>query len=215
MGNRLRILPAVAAVTLSAAAILSSCKEEKKYYVRNVGDGETTPTMLTTNVSTLISDSGYTKYKIVSPTWEMYDDAKVPKWKFPFGLELEQYDTKMRVAATLRCDSATYLSQHRIWQLDVRVVMVNTLRDSFLTNQVFWDQGERKVYSDSFVHIVRSDRIIEGYGFNANEQMTEYVVNRPTGIFPLQQDKEHTASNTVDSTKEADVSRRKPARPPL
>ena len=40
------------------------------------------------------------------------------------------------------------------------------------------------MYSDSFIHIERSDRIIEGYGFESNEQMTDYVIRRPSGIFP-------------------------------
>ena len=47
-------------------------------------------------------------------------------------------------------------------------MMVNTMRDTFLSQQLYWDQNKRKVYTDSFIHIVRSDRIIEGYGLEAN-----------------------------------------------
>ena len=62
--------------------------------------------------------------------------------------------------------------------------MRNVDGDRFLTQQLFWDQNARKVYSDSFIHIERSDRIIEGYGFISNEQMTDYTIRRPSGIFP-------------------------------
>lgn len=64
--------------------------------------------------------------------------------------------------------------------------MVNTERDSFLTEQLFWDQNSRKVYSDSFIHIVRTERIIEGYGFESDQNMLYYTVNRPTAILPTE-----------------------------
>jgi LPS export ABC transporter protein LptC len=181
----MRSLPLAVAAAFVAAAITSSCGEERKSYVPNIGSGEENPTMTTTEVSTFISDSGYTRYHIVTPIWQMFEDAAEPFWKFPDGLHLEQYDLKMKPEADVVCDSARYYSRKRIWQLDGNVVMVNTKRDTFLTQQVFWDQAKREVYSDSFIHIVRSDRIIEGYGFQANEQMTEFTVHRPTGIIPV------------------------------
>lgn len=182
-GLRMILCAIVAAVAV--ASVLSSCEEEKKHYVKNIGDGERTPTLNTINVETFISDSGYTKYFIKTPLWSMYEEAKEPFWLFPKGVELEQYDTKLAKVASMRCDSAKYLSTKRIWRLDGHVVMVNTARDSFLTKQLFWDQAKRKIYTDSFIHIVRQDRIIEGMGFTSNEQMTAYTIKRPMGIFPI------------------------------
>lgn len=179
----LRRLP-VALAVVSFLSILAACSEEKHSYVANLTDDS--PTMSTLDVNTFISDSGYTRYFITTPIWNIYDEAKEPYWKFPQGIELEQYDLNLKPASNMRCDSAKYLSNKRIWQLDGNVVMVNVDSDSFLTQQVFWDQVHREVYSDSFVHIVRSDRIIEGYGFTSNESMTRYSVNRPTGIFPVE-----------------------------
>lgn len=178
----MRALP-IAAVL--AMAVLGSCSGDRESYVANVGDGETTPTMLTTEVRTFVSDSGYTRYFITSPVWAMYDEAADPHWKFPDTLMMQQYDRDMRVTSTMRCDSATYFTQKRLWRLDGHVRMVNSDGDSFATQQVFWDQAKREVFSDSFIHIVRSDRIIEGYGFTSNEPMTQYSVNLPTGIFPV------------------------------
>jgi len=170
-------------VVLAAAA---SCSESRHSYVPNASDPEAVPTMATTDVETFISDSGYTRYHISTPLWQMFDEADEPFWRFPSGLELQQYDGRLRPTANVVCDSARYLSRRRIWQLDGHVVMVNTLRDSFLTQQLFWDQTRARVYSDSFIHIVRSDRIIEGYGFESNQEMTAYTVHRPTGIIPVE-----------------------------
>ena len=119
--RKLLLFPAV----LVLAGIIVACEDEKHTYVANVSDPETTPTMVTEDVTTLISDSGYTRYKIVSPVWNIYDDAKEPHWTFPEGLALENYDLAMKVAANMNCDSATYFSNKRIWRLDGNVVMVN------------------------------------------------------------------------------------------
>lgn len=178
--------------------LAAACGEERHSYVPNAGDSA--PTMTTADVSTFISDSGYVRYHITTPVWEMYEESKDPYWRFPEGLELEQYDLKMQPEANIRSDSATYFSRRRLWRLDGHVVMVNVDGDSFLTQQLFWDQQKKKVYSDSFIHIVRTDRVIEGYGFTSNENMTAYNVNRPTGIIPVERNAREAKAAEADTT---------------
>ncbi|MDE6206797.1 MAG: LPS export ABC transporter periplasmic protein LptC [Muribaculaceae bacterium] len=185
------------------AAVFVACSSDQKRYVPNVGDGTATPTMTTTDVSTLISDSGYTRYHLVAGLWQMFEDAEDPYWRFPEGLELEQFDDNgMNTVATVVCDSAVYFSRRKLWRLDGNVVMVNTDADSFLTQQLFWDQTERKILSDSFIHIVRSDRIIEGYGFESDQSMKYYSVNRPTAILPVDgmRTRKDAAKDTAEDT---------------
>ncbi len=217
--DRMRMLPAAAALLGAVAWLFSSCSPEKQHYVPNSQGGDITPTMATADVTTLISDSGYTRYKVVTPLWLMFEDAEEPFWRFPHGIELEQYDHDMRPESNVVCDSAVYLSRKRIWQLDGNVVMVNTLRDSFLTQQLFWDQTSRKMYTDSFIHIVRSDRTIEGYGFESDQNMLWYTVNRPTAILPAERrpgrrDSSDTDSIVRDSTRTAAPRGRRPAPSP-
>ena len=179
--RRLLFLP----LLMLLAAIIVSCEEEKHTYVGNVKNPEKTPTMVTENVATFISDSGYTRYHIEASVWNMYEDAKEPHWTFPRGLALEQYDLQLRPAATMACDSAIFWSQKRLWRLDGNVVMVNVQKDTFVTQQLFWDQTANKLYSDSFMHIVKNRHVIEGYGFVSNQEMTRYTVHRPNAIIPI------------------------------
>ena len=187
-------------VAFMAMACGWSCREERQSYATNASDSESTPTMMTTDVLSVISDSGYTRYRIKAPIWKMFDEAKEPHWKFPEGLDLLQYDENFNPDANVSCDSATYFSRKRLWRLDGHVVMVNTLRDSFLTTQLYWDQMNSKVYSDSFIHIVRTDRVIEGYGFESNQTMTKYIVKRPTGIIPIERPGSENAEPSLADT---------------
>lgn len=184
----LKLATRALALSFAAAVFLSSCEEEKKSYVPNITDPSKTPTMTTFEVSTFISDSGYTRYHITADRWDIYDDSINPLWIFPTGLELENYDLQMRPAATLVCDSATYYSAKRLWRLDGNIVMVNVQKDTFLTQQLFWDQKRAEVYSDSFIHIVRAEHIIEGFGFTSDQNMNAYTVNRPTAIIPMKRE---------------------------
>ena len=198
----LRRLPLLVIAAVAAAAVSVSCSQEKKRYVPNTGSGDETPTMTTNDVNTLISDSGYTRYHLVSPLWMMYEDAEEPFWRFPDGLELEQYDTEMNITANVVCDSAVYFSRKRLWQLDGNVVMVNPQADSFLTQQLFWDQNARKIYTDSFIHIVRTDRIIEGYGMESDQTMRAYTVTNPTAILPSESFRRNQADSASTSSAE-------------
>ncbi len=165
-------------------------------------DGNVTPTMITDSVSSFISDSGITRYHLEAPEWLMFDDADEPFWLFPQGLALEQFDDAMATTSTLVADTARYFSRMKLWKLDGNVRMRNIDGDKFLTEQMFWNQQTHKVYSDSFVHIERSDRIIEGYGFISNEEITAYTIRRPTGIFPTDGfgNRRDTSSTTTDKT---------------
>lgn len=192
-GKSLRALPVVAAL-LIFVHILAGCREEDKEMMAGRVDPETSPTMTTTDVVTLISDSGITRYRIITPLWLMYEEASEPKWRFPNGLKLEKFDPKFKVDASIECDSATYFKDKQLWRLDGYVDVKNLQGEKFLTEQLFWNQRTQKIYSDSFIHIERSGRVIEGYGFESNESMTDYHVLRVSGIFPSAQFKTDSAA---------------------
>lgn len=193
----MRVLPLALFALIVAATVAVSCKEEKKEVMSGSTDPETTPTMSTRDVVTLISDSGITRYHINTPIWNVYDEAEEPSWKFPEGLHIQTYDMKMKPEATIDCDSAIFLKNKQIWRLMGYVNIRNTIGEKFLTEELYWNQSMRKVYSDSFIHIEREQKTIEGYGFESNETMTNYHVKKVSGIFPANQFKPDTSRRAV------------------
>lgn len=169
------------------SAVLPACKEERRDTVTTPSNRDSIRTMYTRDVKTLISDSGMTRYRITAREWIVYDEAKRPSWKFPEGLYLEKFDEKFKVEATIRCDLATYYKNEKLWQLDGNIRIRNTKKEIIETEQLFWDQNIHEIRSDSFVHIERADRIIEGYGFRSNENLTNYLIRHTSGIFPVPQ----------------------------
>lgn len=203
-----------------AAVMIATGKKEEENIAPIDYDPETTPTMYTSDATSYVSDSGYTRYYIETTQWFVFDDAKEPNWKFPEGLYGEKFDNDMQVIATFECDSAVYLSSPKIWELSGNVRINNEFGDRFLTQHMFWDTAEHKMYSDSFIHIEKSDRIIEGYGFISDERISDYVVHRPSMIIPASElSRDRSGKDAADSlqapvdTMATGVPQRRPPRP--
>lgn len=181
-----RLLPmAVMALIICASA----CTEETKIDVASKLHPDKMPTMRTRNIATLISDSGVTQYRIVAPLWEVYNEGERPYWRFPEGIFLKKYDRKFHVIATIAADSAIFFKNEGLWRLDGRVEVTKVPREVFLSQQVFWDQNRGIVYSDSFIHIENATHMMEGVGFTAKQDFSQYRIIKPLGIFPAERDK--------------------------
>lgn len=179
----LDLLPATVAVVTIFLSVVTACREEDP--VRTTANQGSRPTMVTVGVDTYVSDSGYVKYHAVTDIWEVYDDTAHPYWRFPKPLVIDILDPGMKPHSHIECDSAVYQTQRRLFRFDGDVVAINVNRDTFLTPQLYWDQRSTEFYTDSFIHIVKSDRILEGYGFRSNEKMTSYTILHPTAILPV------------------------------
>ena len=124
---------------------------------------------------------------------------------------LEQFDTVFNVVASIVCDSATYFKNDQLWRLDGNVNIETARRELILTNQLFYSQRRNEIYSDSFVHIEKTDRIIEGYGFVSNDRMTTYTLDSVSGIFPMEQRQQQRRDSVmaIDSLREDTVAVRR------
>lgn len=146
------------------------------------------PVLDANNVSTLISDSGITRYRINADRWQIYDKATPPYWNFERGIYIEKFDENLYVNASLRSDFAQYDEEAQIWRLEGNVYAVNQEGEVFETPLLFWNQKSERVYSDSAIRITREASIIEGIGFESNQEMTKYTIKSPTGVFPIKDD---------------------------
>ncbi len=196
----------VATVVTVMFVLLTSCKETLKETIPNFESIELVPTLRSNNVSTLVSDSGITRYRIETLEWLMYDKAEEPYWYFPQGIYVEKFDTLFAVEAMIEGDTATFFKDKQLWHLQRNVKMQNLQGEIFKTEELFWNQKTKRIYSDQFIHIERADRVIEGYGFDSNEEMTKYTIHKTQGTFPIKQNATKTTeesqadSLTTDTT---------------
>lgn len=170
-------------------ALMTGCKHELKNVVSHDVNPQKVPTMVSRDVQTVISDSGSVRYRITTPLWQMFESAQPPHWIFPDGVLAEEVDKKFKPISTIRCDSAYYNELTKVWSLNGNVRITNVENEVILTNHMFWDQDKHKLYSDSFIHIERASRVIEGYGYESNEDFTTYKINKVMAIFPIDENR--------------------------
>ena len=60
----------------------------------------------------------------------------------------------------------------------------------------------KEIYSDKFIRIEQEDKIITGYGFESNQELTEYQIRNTTGIFTIEDNAGAPASNVKDSVQQ-------------
>lgn len=147
-------------------------------------EGEEIPTMITHDVTMLISDSGIIKYRAITPTWVRFgDEAKEPYQYFPDGITFQQIDTIFEATETIVADTAYNWENKQLWHLINNVRVTSVKGEKFFTNDLYWDMKKHTVYSDSFIRIERLDNIIEGYGFTSTDDFAKYEIKKTSGIF--------------------------------
>ena len=199
----IRIINITAAFCAAVMFVLfPSCSGNRKNLADAISENDTLPTMSSLGVTTLISDSGITRYKIVTEEWVINDKKNPPYWAFEKGVYLEKFDTLFHIDASIKADTAYYYEKKKLWELRSNVQIQSQRGDKFETELLFWNEKEEKVYSDKYIRISQEDKVITGYGFESDQNLTEYQIKNTTGVFTVE-DKAPEAIGTqqADSTK--------------
>lgn len=183
--------------------LLSACGRKKNPVTDAITNRDSVPVMTTRDVSTYISDSGVVRYKIIADEWRVYDRLDPTRWTFEEGIYLEKFNNDLSIEATIVADTAYYYDQQELWELRGNVHIENEQDEQFDTQQLYWNQKTKKVYSDLYIRIRQQKRIITGIGFTSNQEFTNYTIKQTQGIFPISEDA-NANDNANDNDNEDD-----------
>ncbi|MDD4609210.1 MAG: LPS export ABC transporter periplasmic protein LptC [Bacteroidaceae bacterium] len=183
--KRVNILNSIIATLLVAIMLLFYSCSKKAEETRVLVVRDSLPAMFTKDVNTLVSDSGIIRYKIIAKEWMIFDKKSPSYWSFEKGVYLEKFDTLLHVEASIEADTAYFFDKKKLWELKGNIHIKNQKEETFDTEQLFWDQNTKRVYSKKFIRIQQIDKVITGYGFESNEQFTNYEIRNSGGIFPF------------------------------
>ena len=165
-----------------------SCGGKKQDMEAAVKESDSLPDMSTLGVTSLVSDSGLIRYKIITEEWLVYANRNPSFWAFEKGIYLEKFDTLFNIDASIKADTAYYYEPKKTWELRGNVEIQNQRGDKFTTSQMFWNQGKEEIYSDKYIRIEQVDKILTGVGFTSNQDMTSYQINNPEGVFYVEEE---------------------------
>ena len=174
-----------------------SCSRNTKEAVALEFDRQTTYTMRMTDIEQLISDSGITKYKIISQTWLKFDKATDPYWYFPDGLYGEKFDTLFNIEAVFKADTAYYFVKRKLWEAIGNVDITNLDSSRFESSHLFWDQNKGVLHTDSLVKVTTKDFVKYGKPFIAKEDLSYFEFSNSFGEFNVELNRSKSQVDTI------------------
>ena len=181
----LSITVAISAIVI---LVLQSCSSSVENTATLEVERDSAAVMKSYNVTTLVSDSGITRFRVVTPEWLVYDKKTKPTWEFPQGLHLEQFDLELDVHSEVDAKKAIYYTELEEWVLSDSVYAINVDGEKFESEVLYVHQKEDRIFTDKFVKITQEDKIITGIGMESNQRLTKYTVLKPQGIIPLDEE---------------------------
>lgn len=134
-----------------------------------------------TNVTIRYTDSAVLKALITAAVLKNHPTDAEPYMEMPEGLKANFYDKTGEKESYLSANyGINYTAKHLIFlRNDVHVI--NEKGEELQSEELYWDQTTRKIYTDKAVKIIREDEIIHGSGLESNENFTRYRILKPSG----------------------------------
>lgn len=164
-----------------------ACKPNTAAEIEAVASKEEQPSLIVNDLETIISDSGFIKYKVVTPELLEFDVKAEPYTEFPKGLTITSLDKTLKMNAEIKGNYAKYLKKKKLWLLRNNVQAINYEGNIINTEELYWDMNTHKIYSDKFIKITSAKEIITGVGFEGNEDFSKYKILNINGIVELQE----------------------------
>ncbi|MDY3090194.1 MAG: LPS export ABC transporter periplasmic protein LptC [Porphyromonas sp.] len=143
--------------------------------------------MLTRGVDMLVSDSGQTKYRLVSPVWIVYDRPDRKEWLFPDSLRMYSVDSVQPAMQLVTADSAIFYVPREEWVLIGNVRIHGLKGEKLYTQRLHWLQSEKRLFSNDTTYFYTDGRELHGDRFEAKDDLSSYSIYQSRGDFRVEE----------------------------
>lgn len=154
-----------------SAAFICSCRESVDPEVLKVYDG---PINSATNIVMIQSDSTVLRSEITAAKQIEFLNGNI---EFPEGIDINFFTKDGELETTMRADRGYFLKDENLYRGEGNVQIKNLIKDQSLqTEEIFWNQAGKKIYTDKFVTIQDPQKIIKGTGMEADDNFAVYRI---------------------------------------
>ena len=167
--------------------ILAGCENDIER-INMFTDETEAPTIQGTNIRVIYSDSARVKVQVQAPAYKQYPNAERPYMEFEDGLEVYFYDDSARIESEIRADYTIYYMEERLWHATGNVVAQKFDNgDALYTDELFWDENEELIYSDSYTRVISEDNTLYGKnGFRSHQNLSNWQLIGSSGTINVQ-----------------------------
>lgn len=168
-------------VSLIVLVLISlGCKEEKlKPKIDASIASEELPDQESKNAKITFTEEGKLKAILYSDNIKVLGDKSEKLLK---NLRIEFFDDdEIRTSVLTSLNGKIDDKTQDMYAID-SVVAVSDSGVTLTTDELIWKNKTKKISSDKFVRIISDDEIIEGYGFESDQNLTNYTIFNITYI---------------------------------
>jgi LPS export ABC transporter protein LptC len=145
------------------------------------------------NIEVTYTDSGLIQGKIVAPEVNIYQHKDEPYTEFPKGIVVTMYDEAGNPKAFISAKYAIRYDKKRLWEARYQVVAENpSERKKLETEQLFWNENTKQIYSDKFSTITNPNGVFNGEnGFEAKQDISWWKLKGSSGTVKVRPDLEN------------------------
>lgn len=156
--------------------VLFSC-ENSLDKVKEFIDTDTINGVLAYNVNFTRSDSGFVQAKLTAAVMHSTEgDSAI--LEFPKGFVAYIYDKNGNASSKIRGDYGIRYDKEDIMFARDSVVVENLeTKETLFTETLYWNQKNKKIYTNNFVKITSPDKVIFGDSLIANEDFSQRVIH--------------------------------------
>jgi LPS export ABC transporter protein LptC len=182
-----RIITCVCSCFAAASLLFSACENDLKDVERISSRNVSIPVDKSYGVEIIYSDSAKVKGKLLAPVLLNFKpQGKSPYQEMPKGVTVIFLDEKTgKETSRVTSDYAIRRENEKIVELKKNVVAVNKDGKTFKSEELIWNENQRRFYSNKLVSIVTKTQTIYGTSFWANESFSYYEIQQSTGNFDV------------------------------
>lgn len=163
------------------ASAIVSCRESVDPEALIVYDG---PINSATNIIMVQSDSAILRSEIMASKQLEFLSGDI---EFPEGIEIKFFTKEGQLETTMRADRGYFIRKENLYRGEGNVQIQNLLKDQKLqTEEIFWDQPGKKIYTEKFVTIQDKQTLFNGTGMEADDNFRNYQLKNASGKVPLE-----------------------------
>lgn len=165
--------------------LFTTCKDE----VIRMSDDEASQWSdreLLKDINLIYSDSAKIEIRILAPQMIRYNARGELKEEFPAGFEAFFYGDNNELLNTLASKYAIRIRKESKTYMRDSVSFTTVDKEILKTTELIWDEATGRISTDKFVRIIRKNELLQGYGFETDQNFKSGTIKSVDAIIPAE-----------------------------
>jgi LPS export ABC transporter protein LptC len=206
--NYLNNIFLITALFIGAVILFSGCDNEIEK-IKAFSSTENLPVLSAMDFETTFTDSFKVQFFMKAPLLQKFNTDGQPYIEFPKGILLIKYDSEEKIISRITSDYAKQFEKDKKWEAKNNVIAVNAQGDTLKTELLIWEEKAGRIYTDKFVKIIRPNQTITGIGFESDQNLQNWRINKPRGPIYVNVKNEKSSTNKIQPKPEENSNTKK------